>query len=303
MQIYLRHILAGLALLLVMIAGAPSFALTDEEKEALKAAVTEGSEAYNDGRFLDAVDAFERAEKISENTRVQYNLARALEEAGLCQRAMKRYELLVENKETEKVVRERSKAKVDDGLECTSRGEVAIVCETANVTVNFDGAPVECGSTVRKETAERTWSATAPGFMPAQGKLNMVEGESVTLVIGLTPAATADSSSWMAFTGIGMAAVGVGLLAVGVVSDTTANQRSELIVDAAADGDRERLQVLQEDSNAALTQTIVLYSAGAALLTGGAVLLVLHLAQDEEPVAIRPGIGPDGATVQARWRW
>lgn len=296
-------LVALMAFLAIGSTASVAVALSDDEKAALREAVKEGSEAYADGRFLDAVEAFERAEKISKDPRVQYNLGRALEEAGHCTSAMKRFESLVENEETEKRVLEMARAKVDDGLTCTPRGNLTFVCETAGATIEVDGQKVACGDTLRRETAELSWSAAAPGFLPANGTVTPVEAQTISVVVALEPQPAAEGANWKTFAGLGMLGAGIGAIAIGAVSDSTATGRSERIVTAAENGDRDRLARLQDDAQSSKVQTIILYSAGSALAVGGIVLLVVDFGEETDPVALSPTVSGDGAGVQARWQW
>jgi hypothetical protein len=288
----------------VLVQPAHAQALTDEEKAELKALATEGSEAYREGRFLDAAAAFEKAEAISKDPRVQYNLARALEEAGHCSAAKSWYEQLANDKDAQKVVLEKSRDKIENGLTCTPRGNVVFACETPGATVELGGESVVCGEPVRLEVTTYSWRATAAGYVPDAGSVTPVEAETVNVVVALQPQSTVDGgSNWKLFTGIAMLGAGAGAMAVGVVSDSTSNARSERIIDAIEDGDRDRLARLQDDAQSARVTTLILYSAGAALAVGGGVLLALDLMESEEDVQVTPMVSTDGAGVQARWRW
>lgn len=298
-----RQLAPLFASLLILAAPAVAFGLTDAEEAELKRAIADGTEAYKAGRYVEAVEAFERAEAISPNPRIQFNLGRALEEAGECQRSRARFEMLSKNENAEDVVRERASKKLDGGLDCTPVGTIAFTCETPNTKVLFDGNEVACGSSLRAETRPYRWTATSPGYMQARGRITPVEGETVTVVVGLTPPPAA-SSPWKLFAGGGLVTAGVGAFAVGIASDLTASSRSEQIIDASEDGDTDRLARLQEASNSARTQTLILYSTGAALAVGGGILLWLHFSEgDDESLVVAPSFSDDGAGVQARWSW
>src|SRR5215468_6119020 len=57
--------LSSAALFLLMCAtAAPSFAQTDEQRAGARSLATEGAQAFNEGRFKDAVDLFTKAESL-----------------------------------------------------------------------------------------------------------------------------------------------------------------------------------------------------------------------------------------------
>jgi hypothetical protein len=150
------------------------------------------------------------------------------------------------------------------------------------------------------------------GYKSGRGTLIPPAEETTELTVKLEEISTAPptvSSSggkpWKLVAGGATAGVGVGLLVAGLVSDSTANKRSEQILDASADGDVERLDRLEKAADSARTRSVILTASGGTLAALGGVLLFLHFTDDsgEQRVTVAPSVGPDGVNVAAEYRW
>jgi hypothetical protein len=286
----------------------PAWALTDEEAAKVEKLVEAGTTAYKAGELLDAVEAFKEAFEISGDPRIGYNYGRALENAGFCGRATAQFEALAGKSTNDKKVRELAEKKVSGDLQCTPMGVVVFDCNDVQPTkLTLAGKPVSCGEPVRLLTTQATWSARATGYLPKTEQVVPVEGETTTVRLALEPLPPPPppSKPWKLVAGGATAGLGAGLIVVGLVSDATANERSEQILDASSDGDLDRLDRLEEAGRSARTRSLILTASGATLAAVGGVLLYLHFTDDsgERSLTVAPGVGPDSASVHARFRW
>ncbi len=307
-----------LAALLVFATTPGAYALTKEEKRELDKLVKKGTDAYKDGRLLEALDAFGQARKINDDPRVDYNYARVLETSGFCARAKAEFESLASLKNPDKAVRNAARKKAEGDLECKSAGIVTFTCSAPDTELTVNEMSAKCDEPMILPVAAAKWSATAPDHKPARGTFTPAEGEEQKVEVALEkevvdeppppPVAETKFPEWLGLAGGLTAGAGVGFLVMGIVSDATATRRSEQILDAATDRDIERLERLENAASSARTRSLVLTIMGATLLAGGGVALYLHFGTGSEekearPIVIAPSISPDGATIDAHWSW
>jgi hypothetical protein len=89
------RLISGMALGLVLAVAAPLRAQTEEERAGARAVATEGAQAFNEGRWADAVDLFTRAESLVHAPPHLLYLARAHEKLGHLVKARELFQKIV----------------------------------------------------------------------------------------------------------------------------------------------------------------------------------------------------------------
>ena len=202
----------------VVLAGAPgpAFAQSDEQRAGARTLATEGSQAFNEGRFKDAVDLFTKAESLVHAPPHLLFMARAHAKLGQFVKAREAYMKIVKEQlapNAPQAFRDaQSAAEEERKLVEPHIGRLTISVEGADkakgLSVAVDGQPVSnvlLGVPQPMDPGEHTVTASATGFKaaPATATLKDAGQGSVALKLEVddsvppataTPAAAAPGS-------------------------------------------------------------------------------------------------------------
>jgi len=202
-----------------VLAGAPgpAFAQSDEQRAGARTLATEGSQAFNEGRFKDAVDLFSKAESLVHAPPHLLFMARAHAKLGQFVKAREAYLKIVKEQLAPNAPQAfhdaQSAAEEERKLVEPHIGRLTINVEGADkakdLSVAVDGQPVSSvllGVPQPMDPGEHTVTATATGFKaaPATATLKDAGQGSVALKLEVddsvpppaaTPAAVAPGSA------------------------------------------------------------------------------------------------------------
>ena len=183
---------------------ARALAQTDEQRAAARALATDGATAFNEGRFKDAVDLFNRAEALVHATPHLLYLARSYDKLGRLVRAREAYLKIVKEPLAPNApqVFQDTKNSAEQELRAIEPrlATLAIKVEGAeqakDVAVLVDGAPIPAvliGVSRPIDPGEHKIEAGATGFRAEPQTLKLAEGEkkSITLALIADPNAKA----------------------------------------------------------------------------------------------------------------
>lgn len=185
--------LLGLGLL-----GAPSRAAaqTDEQRAGARALATEGAQAFNEGRFKDAVDLFGKAESLVHAPPHLLFMARAHAKLGQFVKAREAYMKIIKEQlppNAPQAFRDAQAAAEDERKQVephigklTIRVEGAEAAKDLNVAV--DGQPVPTvliGVPQPSDPGNHTITATATGFKAAPANVSLKDAGQATVSIKL----------------------------------------------------------------------------------------------------------------------
>lgn len=188
----------GLCTALLASSVAPhAFAQSDSERAASRTAAEAGAKAFDEGRYQEAVDYFERAERLWHAPTLLLHLARSLVKLGQYVRAREAYI---------KVTREQLPPNAPPAFVAAQASARVEIEETnkkiANLTVEVSGAPREAlrltidgqplhsdmiGLPAPIDPGTHTVSVTADGYEGAQGSVTLKEGGSEKLTLAVKP--------------------------------------------------------------------------------------------------------------------
>lgn len=235
-------------------------AATDEEKAGARALAEQAIDAFNKGRFEQAVDLLRRAETLVHSPGHWLYMGRAYVKLGRLVLAQEAF-LKAEREPLSDDSPEAFRAAVADAsteLE-TLRPRIAKVTidlvgvERSLATVKVDGAAVPSalvGVPMPVDPGERQFQATAPGMLPASQSLMVAEGAStqITLTLQPDPAVNANASGeappaseptpgspdasestkdLLLYGGIGAAVLGAGAIVGGYLNYQLGNPRKD----------------------------------------------------------------------------
>jgi hypothetical protein len=186
----------------ILVAGALSLqpgralAQSDEQRSAARALATDGASAFNEGRFAEAVDLFNRAEALVHATPHLLYLARSYEKQGQLVRAREAYMKIVKEPLAENAAKifldtktnaERELAAIEPRL-----SSLAIKLEggeqARDAAVLVDGVPLAAvliGVSRPIDPGEHRIEAGASGFRAEPQTLKLAEGEKKSITLKL----------------------------------------------------------------------------------------------------------------------
>lgn len=309
-------------------------AQTAADRTTARALANEGQAAFESGDYETAADRFARADALVHAPTLLLALARAQVKLGQVVQAYENY-----NRILREGVAPGSPEVFEQALQNAEREIGEVEAQLAWVTLHVEGprAPaVKIGDTevpvaalgVRRAVnpGDHRVTASASGYLPAQGRFSVAKGEAteLTLVLKPDPAARADArataeldlggssplmdrpagSSWQRTTGFIGLGVGAAGIAVGAIAGVIAVRKHGELVDACPDGICPPSQEEALDSYRLMgTLSTVGFIAGAVGGVAGMTLLLTA----PSATAARPtrhlglGVGPAGMTLRGRF--
>jgi hypothetical protein len=191
---YLRGILA-VCILSTLFLTRPGQAVTPEEKAGARAAAQQGAEAYQAGRYQDAVDYFTRAESIVHAPPHLLYIARAELKQGHLVGAREAYMKIVHEELSSDAPRVFREAQEDARQELDELEPrlplVSVVVEGADdgeVVVSRDGVELPSalvGIPIPTDPGTHSFQAKAPGLASQARRVTVAEGEKANIVLTL----------------------------------------------------------------------------------------------------------------------
>ncbi len=268
---------------------APEPASGARQEAAARAAYKRGADLYSQGRWREAIVAFEEADRLKPSPRLQFNVGQAYEKLGDVPAALAAFARYLRadpgasNREAvEKQVRSLESRLARLGLQML---HVTTTPSGAEVTVD-GGAPSPAPLDAAFPPGRRVLRATLAGWSPTRLEVDLPADRSLTVNLALDPASrlaaeppsppleatrpvgapVPSERSWVGpivAGGVAVVAASVGL-AFGIQARNAQNQ---LLAGAA---DRAQADALANKARSDATTANVLYGvAGAAALTGG----------------------------------
>lgn len=311
----LRPLQIGVLTLLLGYVWVPEAHAQDEEARAnARAAAHAGADAFDAGKYTEAITFFERAESQFHSPVHLWYVARAARRAG---------QFIKAREACLKVTREgapdgSSPAVVEANTECTTILE-ELSSKIATLTISVEGAPSGAeykvfrnGQEVPKaiigipaplDPGEHAFTVTADGFAAKEQRLSVGPGERKSVTLTLVPEAQSDKKHsastqtpqegasglpkpyWPAFVawGVGLGGIGAGvyfgLSGAGKASEADelcGGSRGDCQLDAGA-SDARRVNELNDQAGTSQTMSLVGYGAGGALVATGVVLWLLEV--------------------------
>jgi tetratricopeptide (TPR) repeat protein len=271
-----------------------------------RALLQEGLDAHSAGDFATAVARFKEANAEGELNITWLNLGRALQKAGDCQGASEAFEKALTAPAVPRpdaaVVAEAAGGFRDE-LNKTCPGTLYIVCVQPDLEVVVDGTSAECGVrmemspgvhqiVVRRNSESKVVDAEVRAF------------ETVTMTLGFagsvvisegTPPEEAESSGLETAAWVSVGAAGAFTLASVIV----AAQRSGTVDDAEETENRGVYDRLRDDYDS--QSTLLVATAGLAVVSGAVAGYLLFLDSQEEPGGVGILVGPGQIGIQVRY--
>jgi hypothetical protein len=326
-----------------LLAVAPAWAQTDDDRAGARVAATEGVKASNEKRWADAADLFTRAESLVHSPVHLLYLARAQEKLGRLVKARENYN---------RVIRERIGADSPEAFrqaQASAQQEVGplearlaavtlkIEGEKAPVTVTMDGEkvpPALIGLPLPVDPGSHTFVAVGANLKSDPVAVTVAEGgkSAVTLIVkpapgavdpfaAPVPAATPPAAPTVAAptappptvtsrpvgTGVyvGLVATGALALGAGITGVLALGKHSDF--NKANDGSDPGNADSLKSSGQTLNLVSDLFTAGAVVSAG--VTAYLYFSRPEVPAAqssrlhLSPTLGRDGAALSLSGRF
>ena len=252
-----------------------------------------GVELYREGRFAEAAREFRVAQELlPDSPKLTYNVARSLERAGDLSAAYAAYErylvLSPEAKDRHDVqtVLKALRAELRE-----RQGTLVVSSEPHGAKVYLDGdfAVIRgfTPATLRVRPGRHAVRVVADGLAPADRTADVPERESASVSVQFELEAPTSPTPWL---GWGLVGAGAAALAVGAVFHAKAS-------DTADEGERlgpgrpDTARELQDDLDQRSLLMWVGYGAGAALVAGGAALVLWPEAGGPSAVPLQGGVG------------
>lgn len=308
----LRWLVALSIVLLSLGAAGVDVALAQSERDMARFErhLKEGAQLLEASEYARAVEEFEAAREIVDHPRIVFSIADAYEKWGRCARARRGYQGLLDRQDIREALADAARGRLDDIDECVEMTTLAVECEPASATVNVADHRFDCPGEVDLPVGDHEVRVEAAGYEThtSQASLQPEQDTHERIVLIRQARTSQGSDEWMRYAAWGSLGVGAGLMIWGGIADHSAVNRADDIAVAREAGDDQRVQSLLDEADSNRTKTVVLYSAGAALVGTG---LVLHwLAPDSSetsPSAKRTGsalrVRARGAGIEALYRW
>ncbi len=192
-----RRVIGALSLLGLLLAAAPAQAQSDQERAAARAAANQGGDAYDAGRYQEALGLFQNAERLVHALPHLLYIARSSEKLGKLVEAREAY--LKMQRET---VKPSDPEAFREAQAAASKELAAIEPRLASVTVKLDGATAQeatvtmdgqplsaalVGLPTPTNPGEHTFEAKAPGKLPASQRVAVGEGGKQSITLTLQP--------------------------------------------------------------------------------------------------------------------
>jgi len=303
--------------------GAVSAQGTDEATDEAREAFQQGIDAFGEGRFEEAREAFSRANEISPSWKILYNI-------GQCEAALKKYGLALTHFE-------QYLSEGGDGIASDRRDEVLAEVERLRKMVGSLEVAAPDGAVVLVDGVERG-TAPLPGRIRVAASVvhelvvrlgdrvllerTVMAGGGENLKYEVTADSGADADGGEAAGGEpetdggssgvrtgGWVALGLGaaLLAGGGVTGGVALKKNGDLVDSCDGGVCDRNKAGEIDSRDAMAMTTnVLLGVGAAAVVAGVLMLTVFDSDesaDGGDASVGPTAGPGFAGVTAEWRF
>lgn len=337
----LRFLAAASLCILILAASGPCLALTAEERAGARAAAEEGANAFDAGRYQEAIDYFDRAEKLIHAPTHLLYIARAHAALGELVAAREAYlkidreqldpgapRVFVDAQELARAELEKLEPRIP---------RVSVVVQGGGdgpVEVLRDGQPIPSpliGIPQPMDPGEHSFQAQAPGAQSAIQKITLSEGAEETVLLTLrpkpnasnpvadAPAEPADpgaSGGWSGkkiagYSAIGLGVVGAAVGTVFVIQSSDTRAESDALFQAqmcgaqpgCSDSTQEDIRSLDSDANSQLGIGIAGLAVGGAALATGVTLLILDARSKPETAGAEfwPVIGFGTAGVAGRF--
>lgn len=171
----------------LLVASRPAAAQTDEQRAGARALATEGAQAFNEGRFKEAVELFAKAETLVHAPPHLLFMARAHTKLGQFVKAREAYMKIAKEQlpsNAPQAFRDAQVTAEDERKQVEPRiGRLTIKVEGADaakdLSVAVDGQPVSTvllGVPQPMDPGDHTVSATATGFKAAPASVSLKDG-------------------------------------------------------------------------------------------------------------------------------
>jgi hypothetical protein len=183
---------------------APRQTPTAKDKADARALATDGRKALREKRWVDAIGALKKAERLDPGPALEVDLAQAQIGAGKLVEASKTLALAAASSDASaagKKARDAAKkALADLGPRVPTLKLVVRGAPAEKVTATLDGSEVDASSDIPLNPGDHSVEASAPGFGSAAKDLHVDEGEHPRVALALAPrgdagATSADASS------------------------------------------------------------------------------------------------------------
>ena len=285
---------------------APTSPSAQADRERARALGEEGLEHFAAGRWQEAHDRFERADRLFHAPTLTLYMARCQAKLGRPLAARALYERLLAEPvppSAPKPFLEAQASARTELAEVEARvGRLTVVVTGGDAAVAIDGVAVEGADRARRpvEPGEHTIEVTSPGQAPVRRTVTVAEGAEETVSISVSPAAAPpppppheveEGSMVPALVAFGVGAAGLG---VGSVTGILALSKASELKDQC-DGNR-CAAALETDRDAVDTlstlSTIGFVVGGVGVATGVVLLVVRPGGEDAETTAWRATVGP-----------
>ena len=181
---------------------APALAQSDEQRAGARTLATEGAQAFNEGRFKDAVDMFAKAESLMHAPPHLLFMARAHAKLGQFVKAREAYLKIVKEQlapSAPQAFRDAQSAAEEERKQVEPHiGKLTVKVEGADaakdLSVTIDGQPVSTvllGVPQPMDPGDHTVAATASGFKAAPVKASLKEAGQGSVTIKMEVDASA----------------------------------------------------------------------------------------------------------------
>jgi tetratricopeptide (TPR) repeat protein len=274
--------------------------------EAFRAHIQRGVELKKAGDLREALESFEKARAIADHPKLALATGRIYEEIGDCSAARAQFSQGLEDRRTDGALQEKFDEALAANAECVDRGVLVVECEPQDAKLVVGGDTLACPAEVELTAGEYTIDVSAPDHQSRSVAVTIEPaGQHRTRVeLGAAWQKTA-----VTYTTYGALGLGGALLVGGIVSDASASSRQDELMEASGSGDLQRTRRLADEAESAQNTTIALYSTAAVLLAGGAVLWIYGdeaealITEDGSASSAQLQLKPDGAVLEATFRW
>jgi hypothetical protein len=283
-----------------------STAQDEESVETFRSHVQRGVELKKDGKLRDALASFQKAREIADHPKLALATGRIHEQIGDCGAARAEFDQGREDPRSDEDLKQKFDEAIAANTECVDRGVLTVECDPQGASLSVGGDTVVCPAEIELPAGEHTIEASAP------------ERQSRSVAVTVEPAGQHHQTielgvPWQkpAVTYVTYGALGLGgaFLVGGILSDASASSRQDDMLQASERGDVQATRRLADEAESAQVTTVVLYSAAAVFLAGGAALWVYgpeaeaFLTEDDAPASAQLHVRPDGAVLEATFRW
>lgn len=280
-----------------------------EKLEEFEQHVAAGATLYKKEQYDQALEQFRQARNIADHPKLSYKIGRTLEQLNRCAKARSAYRRYLDYEGLDDSDRESARKRLEGLDDCKPLGQLDVRCVPETARVAIGKQTFDCPTSVDLEAGSYQLEVSADGHPSRQVEVDVRPDTTREKTVDLTRSST-PPTDWRPYAQWGGIGLGGALLVGGLVSDLSAIARHDRIADAAFEGDTERLDELSTQARTARTRTIILYTSGALLASGGVALYLLDNSSDSSAglfapsddgprAGVRVGAGHVGAFV--RW--